>query len=139
MGVLVLLSKMVRAIFTLFVEIGRVVRVNAGDSGSLAVIVDVVDAKRVLVSDGTTRKMVAVSSLTLTKQKLSINRLQKNKKVAAAMKDADVEGIFAKSSLGQKLAKRQIRAGLSDFDRFKIMVAKQQKNKVVAAELKALK
>merc|ERR1712226_14446 len=139
MGVLLLLQKMVREVFTLFVQVGRVVFVQKGEAGSVAVIVDIIDSKRVLVSDGNARSVVKVSELTLTKQVLEIARLQKNKNVKKAMEEADVAGKFAKSSLGKKLAKRATRAKLNDFARFKIMVAKQQKNNVIAAELKALK
>ena len=120
---------MVREIYDLFVEVGRICYVD----GKLVVIVDIVDHNRVLVtSPGAKRSVVSMSKLTLTKQVISIRRMSKAKAVEA-------DATFAKSSLGKKLAKRAVRAGMTDFDRFKLMVAKQTKNKAVAKELKALK
>merc|ERR1712226_1712657 len=114
----------VREIYDLFVEVGRICYV---------------DGKLVVTSPGAKRSVVSMSKLTLTKQVISIRRMSKAKAAEAAWTAGEVDATFAKSSLGKKLAKRAVRAGMTDFDRFKLMVAKQTKNKAVAKELKALK
>ena len=55
------------------------------------------------------------------------------------MKEAKVDEKFAKSALGRKLQRKETRAAMTDFDRYKLMVAKKQKNSIVAKELTALK
>merc|ERR1712003_583831 len=100
------LSTMVREIYDLFVEVGRVVFVNDAKADYLATIVDIVDHNRVMVaSPSKKRSVVRLSAIKLTPQVLS---------------------------LGRKLAKREARASLNDFGRFKVMVAKKNKNKIVA-------
>merc|ERR1712019_10173 len=134
------LSTMVREVYDLFVEVGRVVFVNDAKADYLATIVDIVDHNRVMVaSPSKKRSVVRMSAIKLTPQVLSLRRMSKAKAIKAAFDAADVEGTFAKSSLGRKLAKREARASLNDFGRFKVMVAKKNKNKIVAAELKKLK
>lgn len=44
---------------------------------------------------------------------------------------ADIESTFAATSWGKKLIKRQAKAEMSDFDRFKAMCAKTSRSKLV--------
>ncbi|KAL1550121.1 60S ribosomal protein L14B [Salvia divinorum] len=107
--------------FKRYVEIGRVALVNYGkDYGQLVVIVDVIDQNRALVDSPDMR-------------------VPKKKALVAAMEAADVKGKWESSSWGRKLIVQKRRAGLNDFDRFKLMLAKIKKAGVVRQELAKLK
>ena len=43
------------------------------------------------------------------------------------------------SSWARKLARKEARKNLGDFARFKVMVARKQKSKIVAAKVKSMK
>merc|ERR1712097_53525 len=113
--------------FTRFVENGRVVLVNFGpDAGKLAVVVDVVDSQRCLIvgpSTDVARQVIGYKRLSLTDIKVDIGRGSKAKSVDAAWGAADVDGKWAATSWGKKLAARKAKASANDFDRFKGMVA----------------
>lgn len=52
------------------------------------------------------------------------------------------QGILEKwesSAWAKRLAAKKLRGNLSDFDRFKVMIAKKQKSKIVADKLAELK
>lgn len=51
---------------------------------------------------------------------------------------AGIEDSFAATSWGKKLAKRQAKAGMNDFDRFKAMCAKTTRSKKVRKALEQL-
>ncbi|KAI8375930.1 ribosomal protein L14-domain-containing protein [Radiomyces spectabilis] len=123
---------MVQGAFKRQVEVGRVVLLNYGaDSGKLAVIVDIVDHNRALIDGPTTgvaRQAYPYRRLTLTSlvvkglpraagQKVVKKYLEKNATIAA----------WEKTAWAQKLAQRETRANLSDFDRFKLMKFKAQR------------
>merc|ERR1712113_1084046 len=106
----------VTMVFNKHVEVGRICYVP--DLGKIACIVDVADMRHVLV-DGD-----------------SINRQKIDLK---AFKDQDINGQWAGSAWAQKLAKKKLRAGLNDFQRFKLMKLKQQKRQIVNSQLKKMK
>mmetsp|Transcript_7415 Transcript_7415/g.11077 ORF Transcript_7415/g.11077 Transcript_7415/m.11077 type:complete len:210 (+) Transcript_7415:53-682(+) len=133
-----------KQIYEKFVQIGRVVLLTGDDAyaGKLAVILDVVDHNRVLVHGPTTGVPKGVSKIrnvTLTRMVLPIRRMTRLTALTKVITESKVEERFAKSSLGRKLARHSARASHTDFDRFKVMVAKKQKNAIVAAELSALR
>ena len=133
--------------FTRFVEVGRVVLINYGpDAGKLATIIDVIDSKRVLVDGpqsitGVHRQVVTLKRINLTDvviSKLPRNATQKN--LTKAWTEQGALAKWESSAWAKKLSAKKIRANLSDFDRFKRMVAKKQKAKLIAdkvAELSA--
>lgn len=130
--------------FTRFVEAGRVALVNYGEHlNKLVVIVDILDQNRVLVdapSHGITRRVQSIKRLALTSIKLdNVKRGDSVEDVKKAYKDADVDGVFAASSWGQKLSRQQKRRNLDDFGRFKVMVARIKKSKAVNAQLAKVK
>ena len=55
--------------------------------------------------------------------------------LAAALKAADVEGKWAASAWGKKLAKQAARKNLTDFDRYKVMVARTKRKALIAKAL----
>lgn len=107
------------------------------------VIVDILDQSRVLVegpSCSLRRQIMNVKRLALTKIKLDgIERGAPTDAVKAAYDAADVEAVFAASGWGQKISRKQKRAALDDFGRFKVMVARMKKSKKVNAEFEKLK
>ncbi|CAJ2628130.1 unnamed protein product [Trifolium pratense] len=125
--------------FKRFVEIGRVALVNYGeDYGKLVVIVDVIDQTRALVdAPDMERGPINFKRLSLTDIKIDIKRVPKKKDLIKAMEEADVKNKWENSSWGRKLIVRKRRAALTDFDRFKIMLAKRAA--VVRQELAQLR
>ena len=52
------------------------------------------------------------------------------------MKTADVEGQWAASAWGKKIAKQAARKNLTDFDRYKVMVARVKRSALIKKALK---
>lgn len=130
--------------FSRFVEAGRVALVNYGEHrNELVVIVDILDQSRVLVeapSCSLRRQIMNVKRLALTNIKLDgIERGSPSETVKAAYDAADVDAVFAATGWGQKIARKQKRAALNDFGRFKVMAARMKKSKKVNAEFEKLK
>lgn len=130
--------------FTRFVEAGRVALVNYGEHlNKLVVIVDILDQSRVLIEGpncGIRRKVFNVKRLALTNIKLDgLERGCPSEAVKSAYDAADVDKVFAASGWGKKLDRKQKRAALDDFGRFKVMVARMKKSKKVHAEFEKLK
>lgn len=132
-------------VFTRYVEVGRVALINYGeDSGKLCTIINIVDGNRALVEGpqaltGVCRKMVNFKRLTLTEIKVNIGMQSKTSKLLKAWKDEDVLTKFAESDLGKTLDQRKKRASMSDFDRFKVMVARKQRSKAIKKKLAELR
>ncbi|KAI6182201.1 60S ribosomal protein L14 [Aphelenchoides bicaudatus] len=130
-------------IYNKFVEIGRVAFIASGkNEQKLAVIVDVVDGNRVLLdgpSSGVARGVRNLKDLHLTKYKIPIRVGQRTKKVQQAYDEAKINDAWNKSSWAQKLQKRKLRAGLNDFERFKVSRVKQLRNRVIAKEFAKLR
>ncbi|CAN1766722.1 60S ribosomal protein L14-1 [Linum perenne] len=85
------------------------------------------------------RSQINFKRLTLTDIKIDINRVPKKKTLIEAMEKADVKGKWEKSSWGRKLIVKQRRAALTDFDRFKVMLAKIKRGGLIKQELAKLK
>lgn len=65
-------------------------------------------------------------------------RAPRQKTLAKAFTAADVQGKWEKTSWAKKRAARASRANLTDFDRFKVMVAKKKRNVVINTEARKL-
>eukprot|EP00752_Nemacystus_decipiens_P018326 g16442.t1 len=128
--------------FNRFVEIGRVVLVNYGpDEGKLAVILDVADNNKALVEGpdtGVGRQLLPFKRLALTDYKLPIQRNARIGTIRAAAKAEDLYAKWEASSWAKKKARKIKRASMTDFDRFKVMVARKQKSAIVAKKLAEL-
>merc|ERR1711957_550767 len=96
-----------------FVEAGRVAFVNYGeDYGKMVTIVDIGDENRVLVDgENFPRMVMPLKRLTLTKIKLSIERGSRTGTLVKACK-------WAEMPIAKKLAQRNLRASLTDLQRF---------------------
>ncbi|KAK6455526.1 60S ribosomal protein L14 [Scheffersomyces xylosifermentans] len=109
-----------------FVELGRVVLV---DNKDLATIVEIIDQKRVLV-DGPKfqRQAIALAKIVLTP--IVLPNLPRGARTATVTKKwaaADIDGKWAATAWAKKLASRERRAQLSDFERFQVLVLKKQR------------
>ncbi|KAK4789595.1 hypothetical protein SAY86_016899 [Trapa natans] len=127
--------------FKRYVEIGRVALVNYGkEYGRLVVIVDVIDQNRALIdAPDMVRTQINFKRLSLTDIKIDINRVPKKKALVQAMKEADVQGKWERSSWGRKLIVQKKRASLNDFDRFKLMLARIKRGGLIRQELSRLR
>jgi len=131
--------------FTRFVEIGRVCLINYGPfDGKICVIIDVVDQNRALVSGpenitGVPRHAINFKRLILTSIKIKIGRGVRQKVLTKEFTEQKVQEKWEHSGLFKKQLSRNKRANMNDFDRFKCMIAKKRKNKIIKeAEKKIL-
>merc|ERR1712176_1648091 len=108
-------------VYRTFVEAGRVAFVNFGeDYGKLVVIVDFADQNRALVDgEGFPRVLYPIKRLTLTKLVVPINRGARTGNLLKAIEEFGLNEKWAATPTAKKLAMRETRAGLTDFERFK--------------------
>lgn len=128
--------------FKRYVEVGRVAMLTKGaNAGSLVVIVDIVNHRTALVDSPlgdkhVERQVVNFNDITLTP--ITIAKFPRGARTGVVTKKwaaADVDGKWSASAWAQKLAARETRANLSDFERFKLMRAKKQRRFIVDKEL----
>jgi large subunit ribosomal protein L14e len=130
--------------FKRFVEVGRVVLINYGpDAGKLATIVDIVDQNKCLVDGpaeltGVTRHVIAYKRIALTDLTVKIERTSTQAEMKAAWDEAETLSKWEATSWAKKLSSKKKRADLSDFGRFKVMVAKKQKSAIIAKKMAEL-
>jgi len=129
--------------YTRFVEIGRVAYVAYGpDAGKLVAIVDVIDQNRALVDgpcSGVSRQSMNFKQLHLTKFVLVYPHSARTALVKKAWEKADINKQWKESTWAKKLAANELRKQLTDFERFKLMKAKQARNRLVMIEFGKLK
>ena len=118
-------------VFKRFVEVGRVIIINYGPlTGKLAVIVDVLTTTKVIVQGlkgGVRRQELSLRRVTLTDDKINIKRGAKREEVLKAIEEYKLEDKYKKSNYAKKVEKREKRANLTDFDRFKVMRLRQKR------------
>ncbi|KAL8824349.1 MAG: hypothetical protein Q9170_008187 [Blastenia crenularia] len=118
-----------------YVEVGRVVLFTHGPyTGRLAVIVEIIDHKRILV-DGPSKKenadvprhAVGLNNTIITPIVIpKLPRAAGRGPVAKAWEKEEVEAKWEKSAWAKRREQRATRRGLSDFERFKVMKLKKQ-------------
>ena len=130
-------------VFKRFVEVGRVIIINYGPlAGKLAVIVDILTTTKVIIQGlkgGVRRQELSLRRVTLTDEKINIKRGAKREEVFKAIEDYKLEDKFKESHYAKKLAIREKRANLTDFDRFKVMRLRQKRAVLRHAATKGLK
>ncbi|KAH8153965.1 uncharacterized protein LAJ45_01732 [Morchella importuna] len=115
------------------VQIGRIVRIEEGPyAGKLAIIVEVIDHKRVLVDapscTGLVRHSIPLAHLILTPIVCkSLPRGARNGKVTKVWEKEEVDNQWNKSAWAQKLVAKERRRQLTDFERFRVMVLRKQR------------
>jgi large subunit ribosomal protein L14e len=131
-------------VFKRYVEVGRVVLINCGpENGKLATIVDIVDQNKCLVDGpfevtGVNRQVISYTHIALTDLTVKVQRNARQKTLVKAWKEGDVMAKWEATSWAKKLSSKKKRASLSDFDRFKVMVAKKQKAAIIAKKMAEL-
>ncbi|OWB69869.1 hypothetical protein B5S31_g3557 [[Candida] boidinii] len=96
------------------VEVGRIVLVN----NKLATIVEIIDQKR-------------VSRVVLTPLVLALPRGARTGIVHKKWAAAGIDAKWSQTAWAKKIAQRETRSKLSDFERFQVMVLKKQRNYAV--------
>ncbi len=110
------------------------------DSGKLAVIVDIIDHNRVLVEGPElARQALSFKRCTLTDLLVKIPRNVGTTYLQKAIKDQNLVGKWNKTTWAKKLVTRQVRANLTDFDRFKLSVVKKQRRNIIGKQLAKLR
>ena len=105
--------------------------INFGENvGKLAVIVNVIDNKRVLIDgpstvNGVPRQVMPLKRLSITSIKCNISPGARITALVKAYNAAEVPKKWAESSWAKGIAKRSAKAKLTDFDRFKLLVARK--------------
>ena len=83
--------------------------------------------------------MLPLKRLSLTDVKIEgLPRSSKDKNLKASWKDQEVLKKWESSAWARKLAAKKARSDLSDFGRFKVMIAKKQKSEIIARKVKEL-
>ncbi|KAI5818900.1 ribosomal protein L14-domain-containing protein [Pyronema omphalodes] len=111
------------------VEVGRLVLLNDGASaGKIAVIVQIIDHKRVLIdAPEVPRQSFPLAHLSLTSITVNIPLGARTATVAKVWEKQEINDKWAKSALAKRIDITQKRAALTDFERFKVMVLKKQR------------
>lgn len=110
---------------------GRVVLINA--TKELATIVEIIDQSRVLI-DGPNvqRQAIALAKTVLTPIVLSnLPRGARTGTVTKKWAAADIDAKWAATSWAKKIAAKNRRAALTDFERFQVLVLKKQRRYAV--------
>ena len=125
-------------------EVGRVVLVNYGPlEGKLAVVVDIVDQNKCLIDGpkdvtGVDRQVISYTRIELTDLTVKIEKNARADALKEAMTEADTMAAWAATAEAKKLESKKRRRNLTDFDRFKVMVAKKQKSAIIQKKLAEL-
>ncbi|KAG7296182.1 hypothetical protein JYU34_021283 [Plutella xylostella] len=129
--------------FARYVQPGRVALVADGPlKGKLVSIVDVIDQTRALVDgpgSGVPRQQIRLNQLHLTKFRLSYPFTAPTRVVRKAWTDAKLNEKWVESQWATKLANKEKRAQMTDYDRFKLSAARVKRNRARTAVFKSLK
>ena len=124
-----------------YVEPGRVCYVNFGeDYGKMCVIVDILDMNRVLV-DGPAfpRVEYPLKRLFLTRLRLPLLRGARTGNLLKACKSFGLDAKWKATSAFKKMDQSNKRAATTDFDRFKVMIARKNRSYEVKKLAKKVK
>ena len=121
------------------VEVGRVVLVTKGQAaGKLAAIVEIIDQKKVLIDgpqSGVPRQAINLGQVVLTPLTFTLPRGARTSTVSKKWTSANVTETWNATSWAKKIAQRERRSALSDFERFQVMVLRKQKRYTVKKAL----
>ena len=126
------MSKRATPLFRRTVEIGRIVRINAGkDKGKIATIIDIIDHNKALIDGpstitGVTRQAINFRYLTLTSMKVKIQRSARLGTLQKAFTEAKILDKWNNGVVAKRQAAATKRANLNDFDRFKVSILKKK-------------
>merc|ERR1711976_45062 len=104
-----------------------------------AVIVDLIDMNRGLVSGAATGRIVTpMRRLELTPYKVPIQRGMGHKKVMDIFKKSNVVALFRNSNRGRQILKQKMKRTMTDFERFERQVLKKKRSRLIKKEYNAL-
>lgn len=104
------------------------------DAGKLACVIEVIDLNRVLIQGpAVARQPFLIKNTDLTSFKIAMPRGARTKTFTKVWTASGVEAKFAETAVAKKLAQRAIRKNLTDFDRFKVMLAQKKKGHLLRA------
>ena len=125
--------------FNRFVEIGRVSYVAFDPyEGKLVVIVNVIDQNRALLDGpctGVGRKSMNFRQMHLTKFVVKIPPGACTGTLKKPWEKEEMTKKWEETTWAKKIALRGLKSGLTDFDRFKLMMAKQSRNRLINIQL----
>jgi len=125
------------------VQVGRVAYIAYGpQTGKICAITNIIDQTRVLVdgpSSHVRRQALNIKSLHLTKYVLKLLPGARSKTVKAAWDKNDVNKKWQETRWFKKLQAKHLRSKMTDFDRYKLLHAKQAYNRIVGHEYNRLK
>mmetsp|Transcript_6454 Transcript_6454/g.8840 ORF Transcript_6454/g.8840 Transcript_6454/m.8840 type:complete len:133 (-) Transcript_6454:63-461(-) len=130
------------AMFKRFVEPGRLALITYGpNAGKVCSIVDIVDQKRVLVDGpqdltGVKRHVMPIGRMSLTDLRCRIRRGARQKTLRKALEKEEILKKWKETKWCKKLTAHEAKRNMTDFERFKLMVAKKKKSKAVKKALK---
>jgi large subunit ribosomal protein L14e len=126
-----------------FVQVGRVAYVAFGhETGKICCITNIIDQTRVLVdgpSSHVRRQALNIKSLHLTKHVLKLLPGARSKTVKALWDKHDINKKWQESRWAKKIQAKHLRSKMTDFDRYKLLHAKQAYNRIVSHEFNRLK
>ncbi len=88
---------------------------------------------------GVEKQQIPIRWLSLTDFKIDIGRAASTRIVREALKKSGVIEAFQKTSWAKKIAAREAKKNLTDFERFRVMVAKKRVNHAVNTEVNKVK
>jgi len=113
------------------VEVGRVLLLNEGPyAGKLAVVVEIIDHKRVLIDSPSDvpRQSFPLKKVTLTPIVIAqLPRGCRKGVVTKRWEKSEVNTKWAESAWAKKISSKERRRELGDFDRFRVQVLKKQR------------
>mmetsp|Transcript_20561 Transcript_20561/g.42659 ORF Transcript_20561/g.42659 Transcript_20561/m.42659 type:complete len:134 (+) Transcript_20561:86-487(+) len=130
------------SMFKRFVEPGRLALITFGPcAGKMCTIIDIVDQQRVLVDGpesvtGVKRHMMPIKRLSLTDFKSGIFRGAREKALKQQLEKGDIMAKWAATNWAKKIKARETRANMTDFERFKLMKARQTRSRAIKKILK---
>ncbi|XP_052859793.1 60S ribosomal protein L14 [Anopheles cruzii] len=126
-----------------FVETGRVAKCAVGKlKGRLVCIVNVIDQNRVLIdgpTSGVPRQQYPVNHLHLTKFRVRFPYTAKTRTIRLALEKSKVKEKFDESIWKERAVAKYRRFNMTDFDRFKLRLARTERNKLVTSQYKKMK
>ncbi|VDP90936.1 unnamed protein product [Echinostoma caproni] len=121
--------------FKRIVQAGRVVFIARGPYAKrIAVIVEIIDQNRVLIDGpctGVPRQAIGLKNLHITHIKCQLSHGCGTAAVQKRWVKEDLTQKWLKTAWAKKLERKSLRAKMTDFDRFKVMVARQQRNRIL--------
>lgn len=103
-------------------------------AGKIAVVLDVIDLNRVLIQGPSVpRQPYLIRHTNLTRIVIDVPRGARTKTMMKCWTAAEVDSKFAATSAAKKLARAETRKNLTDFDRFKVMLAQKKKAHILRA------